>query len=167
MKRMRHRTRLFLVSLLLVVAATSACAHGPTEPESLGGQTGSMTATIDGTPWTATSVSITQGSGIVVIQAQGPLSGGNALISLVMPSSVGTYTLGLTPGRTGAQGATLSVGGAVLWSADTTNGNGSLTFTSLNSTKATGTYFMSLAPIVVTGATGTRVISSGVFDVNF
>jgi len=103
----------------------------------------------------------------VVIQAQGPLSGGNALISLVMPSSVGTYTLGLTPGRTGAQGATLSVGGAVLWSADTNNGNGSLTFTSLSPTKATGTYFMSLAPIVVTGATWTRVVSSGVFDVNF
>ena len=116
---------------------------------------------------TLTSLSITQGSGIVVIQAQGPLSGGNALISLVMPSSAGTYTLGLVPGVTGAQGATLSVGGALLWSADTTNGNGSLTLTSLSATKATGTYFLSLAPIVVTGATGTRVVASGVFDVNF
>jgi hypothetical protein len=93
-----------------------------------------MTATIDGTPWAATSLSITQGSGIVVIQAQGALSGGNALISLVMPSSAGTYTLGLVPGVTGAQGATLSVGGALLWSADTTNGNGSLTLSSLSAT---------------------------------
>ena len=97
---MRHRTRVFLVSLLLVVAATSACTRAPTEPESLGGQTGSMTATIDGTPWAATSLSITQGSGIVVIQAQGPLSGGNAIISLV-PSSAGVQ-LGLA-GVTGAQ----------------------------------------------------------------
>jgi hypothetical protein len=42
-----------------------------------------------------------------------------------------------------------------------------LTLTGLSATKATGTYFMSLAPIVVTGATGTRVISSGAFDINF
>ena len=127
MKRMPRRISLSLGVLLLVVAATGACTRASTEPESLGGQTGLMTATIDGTPWAATSLSINQGSGIVVIQAQG----------------------------------------AVLWSADTTNGNGSLMLTSLSATKATGTYFMNLAPNLVTGATGTRVVTSGVFDVNF
>ena len=165
---MRPRTSLFLTSLSLALLATCACKRTATEPDSLpGGQTGTVTATIDGTPWAATSLKASQNSGVVIIQALGVLSGGNAVISLVMPSSEGTYPLGLTPGVSGAQSATLSAGAGVLWSADSITGNGSLTLTSLSATRATGTCFMSLAPNVLTGASGTRVVASGVFDVNF
>ena len=144
-----------------------AC-NSSTAPASLpGDQTGTVTATIDGKSWVATSLQAKQGGSVVSIQALGALSGGTTVISLVIPSTEGTYPIGPVAGGNGRQSMTLLEGAGSLWSADATSGGGSITLTSLSATRATGTYFMTADPILITGASGTRVITSGVFDVNF
>jgi hypothetical protein len=161
---MNQRTGAFVVSISLLMCACKSSTQPATLP---GGQTGTVTATIDGTPFTATSVQGTEGGGVVAIQGLGTLSGTTSIISLVIPSAEGTYPLGPTPGSNGRQSVTLSVGSGTLWTSDITLGSGSLTLSALNATGAAGTYTANLAPLLFTGATGTRNVVSGVFDVKF
>jgi len=77
-------------------------------------------------------------------------------------AGVGTYTFGPLSGAN----AQLLVGNpAAGWQAGVGIGSGTITVTSLTSTSASGTFTFSMVAVAGTGATGTKSITDGVFNV--
>ena len=89
---------------------------------------------------------------------------GGATLAVVMsgPTAPGTYNLG--PGGVGAGSYTA---GASAWQSSIGAGTGTVTFTVLTTAHATGTFSFNGAPVLGTSATGTKSVTSGVFDVSF
>lgn len=82
----------------------------------------------------------------------------------VTPTSAGTGSYVLGPAS--AANAMLLIGNpAAGWQAGVGIGSGTITITTLTSTRAVGTFLFMLAAVPGTGATGTRSVTEGSFDV--
>jgi hypothetical protein len=119
-----------------------------------------MTATIDGSPWTA--IGLTTGL------ATGPtrlISGSDLTRSLVIgfaPSTGNQAT-----GSTSVVFCRLIIGSQIWQAGLTYGGNGTVSVTTLTSTRAVGTFSFT-APGATAGTTpATRTLASGTFDVRF
>ena len=166
------------VGALLIAGACSSSS--PTSPSSSSGTTGttpttsagtaSMSATIDGTAWTATSgVTAKLTNGILTV------GGANATYNLafaITPSGSGAY---LIPGsalgsQAGNNALLLFTSNGVTtssWAADFTKGSGTITLTSLTSTGVAGSFAFTLNAVAGTAATGAKSVTSGAFSINF
>lgn len=154
---------LALVALGLSVACGGSGPNGPT-----GGNGGSMSATINGTAWTADPVLIQAPTP----QKQGhyPLYGARLVgqssngvqLNLIGIPGPGTYPLGTSGGVSGGV-ISLNEGSAV-WTTPLSGAAGTVTITTLTSTRAAGT-FQFVAEPAVGGATGTRTVTNGQFDI--
>src|SRR5262249_12912228 len=79
-------------------------------------------------------------------------------------AGVGTYTLG----PTSAANAQILIGNpAAGWQAAVGIGSGTITVNSVSSTAACGTFSCALVAVAGSGATGTKSITDGVFNVTF
>jgi hypothetical protein len=130
---------------------------------------GSMSATIDGTRWNAVVIiqAAIQG-GVLRVGGQDSMTAPFLALGVAVPPAVGTYTVSAATGATVA-GSLAQVGVDVpllQWNANFTAGSGTVTLTTLTATGASGTFSFNLVHIV-TASTGTRVITDGVFNVNF
>jgi hypothetical protein len=165
----RFRLALSIGSALTLVA----CTGSPTASTSTGNTTtpapvvtahGSMNATIDGTRWDASAYLLaTQQIGIVAVSGTNAFSN-YTTVTFAVPATVGTY-----------QVAPLTIANASVdfiatadskWASLAAGSNGTVTLTTLTSTGARGTFSFNLLPLAAP-ATGTKVVTNGVFNVTF
>ena len=144
------------MAALLVMAGCDSDTDTDKSSSATGDCSGTLSADIDGTRWDATlEVCAVNESGILNIT--GSDSGGNQLGVTVNGPAVGTVTLDgmLNSGRWSEGMTTFLIIGT----------QGTLTFDTLDASGTTGTF--SFDATDATGAGGTRVITNGVFDVDF
>ena len=160
-----------LVTLTIVMCSLAACGGSSSSVTSptTGGTTvtplhGTMTAVIDGSAWTAVTISTaTYANGILSIGGADSSSPIRSIGLALTTSGPGTFTMGTLP--SGANGV-LSIGIGPTWTANVLGGTGTIVVTSLSSTAANGTFLFT--PIASAGgATGTHAITSGVFNITF
>jgi hypothetical protein len=195
----RHLSR--TVTFFILIAFTSGCGS-PSSPSNSkfvcpAGyvSSGSMSATVDGTPWTAgcvAPVTYTAAAGLYLSGLDQPLDSGRALvIALVLslplqpppplqrqPIVPGTYQLGGPYSTYGGDpyalmdffctpGQTVSQALACsTWSVGPDRGSGTITITEITARTARGTFSLTMVP--PSGITGpARTVTNGVFDVTF
>lgn len=157
---MRIGPRQFLVTIAL--AALSGCGSS-TQPSGPGN--GPLTAKLDGAAWSATNVVATYPSGILAVagtDAQGRTIG----FAIGPTTATGTFAVGPT---SGVNASLTEVSGSSVqsWHAVQTSGSGSVTLTTITPNHAVGTFQFTVVPVPEGGATGTRAITQGAFDVTY
>jgi hypothetical protein len=172
---MRRPQCLLLLPLLLVLAACEKAS--PTDPstddiDNTGGsgslQNGSMSATVDGNAFTATSLTTfnTLGGSVspAVLTATGA-SGTRTIAFSLSGTGIGTFSVGagdvnfvIAEGLAGQswQGITGAAGSS-----------GTVTLTIWTPSRAVGTFSVMATPTPGTGASGNRVVTNGRFDLTF
>jgi hypothetical protein len=131
---------------------------------------GTMTALIDGTPWTAVCFAVNVGApGIIGLGGSDNLSTPTTFgFGFAGSNRVGTYPVDRALGIN----ALLTVGPAAWQAAAVTNGSGTLTFTTSTRSHVAGTFSFTLLPGTLAAmkgntAKGTRVATNGAFDITF
>jgi hypothetical protein len=126
---------------------------------------GSMSANINGVPWTASCVgapirtaTILAFAGIQTDPSPSTVVGVTLEGTSIGP--VGTF------GSEGAVSINMSNGSPANWQNDPASA-GILTLTTLTTAGATGTFSFSAPSVPGTGATGTKVVTNGVFNITF
>ncbi len=165
---MRHTPSHFLVIAALILSSTVACGNGstsPTAPTQVSNSSGlgTLTFKVDGgSTVTSTAPTATLAGGILSI---GGGVTGTVLGFALTPTAggTGTYTLGaLSPAN-----ASLLIGNpAAGWQAGVGIGSGTITISSLTSTTVSGTFSFSVAPVQGTGASGTKSVTDGAFNLS-
>jgi len=178
----RVRSVVVPVLILPMLIAASACGGGsPSQPSGsgssgsgTGGNTtpskGTLTAVIDGRAYTGIVKVVSRTDGYFGIAAT------NAALTLTVSfattrPAVGTTTVAdslVSMGVATTNGSSGATTGS--WIATNISGSGSLTISTLTSSGATGTFNFTAAPAPPpsnVGATGTKVVSNGVFNVTF
>jgi hypothetical protein len=162
---MRRAPLLAAGLILVVLAACGGDGGGPGGPSG----SGTLTARVDGSTWTATS-------GILALRANNVISftgsvGATSHIAIAFPDAgTGTYSVPTAVGlnfnygvfSTGHVWQALALGaqlGGV--------GSGSVTVTTLNSERVAGTFEFTAPPAQSSGATGTKVVTNGSFNIKF
>lgn len=156
------RTLMRVVTSALFVAA-AGCGGDNTGPN--GQANGDITAKIDGASFTsvATAAQRNTTNGGTIVAVSGADSHGVGLGFGFVDAGVGTYAIGgLTPTN-----ATVLDGTGKVWTAGATGGSGTLTVTALDATHIAGTFAYSAVASAQSGATGTKAVTQGVFDVKF
>jgi hypothetical protein len=160
---MPARSRLLALLLPLPVAAAIACGSSDGSTGLGGGGSlvnGSFSAKIDGATFTATAATVVSSSGIVSVGAGN--ASGRTLGFAWVDGGTGTYPVGsgnATVGTHTYQSHT--------WSASAIQGSGTITITTKTATRVAGTFSFVLQPDAASGATGTRTITNGVFDLTY
>jgi hypothetical protein len=140
--------------VVLVVGGGPAPGAGPLPP------LGTMTAVIDGVPWSGTInvASIATGNHLVVSATPDPSRPGIDVLTFSTPAQVGTQTIG-APGVTAAY----VLSPPVNWIAAGPAGSGSVTVSTLTATNATGTFSFTMV-----GSLGPnpdlKVVTNGAFN---
>lgn len=163
-----------MLSAFVFVACSNGSTTGP------GGFTGvgTFTATVDGSPWISTTNQVAGGGsgsnqvpGLITMTGTQVVSSTDyTIITLTLGyiAGVGTYPLGVNQGTTaGGSGSVYAQQGATSLSTWATNfpGNaGTVTVTSLTSTRITGTFQFTAPPQAISTTTGTRIVTNGEFD---
>jgi hypothetical protein len=148
------------VIALLSLAAVACGSDTPSSPSQSPGplSNGSFSALINGASFDATSAAVVTASGLVSI------GGGNASGQTIgfawLDAGTGTYPIG------GATIATHTFRGNT-WSASSAQGSGSITVTTTTANRVAGTFSFMLQADAASGATGTRNITQGRFDLTF
>ncbi len=158
-----------LIALLLT--ALTACGGGgtPTGPSNPGGGSNVFSASIDGTAWSAPSASVNAAAstssvpgGLIFTGTTVGTQARSLIISLDRIKGPGTYPLGVNTGTTAGGTLTMTLGSQSWWTP--LNGKaGTITITSLTSTRVAGTFSGELGPLA--GGAGTVHITNGKFDV--
>jgi Family of unknown function (DUF6252) len=122
-----------------------------------------MTFKVDGTSAAAGSVTAGLANGILSVGGT-DASRSTTLSFALTPTTAGTGTYVLGP--TSAANAMILIGNpAQGWQAAVGIGSGTIAISALTTTRASGTFSFVLAAVPGTGATGTRTITEGSFDV--
>lgn len=163
--------RIVRIAFAAAVAAAVACGGDSTGP---GGGTGSgdsrMTARIDGAQWASDAIYVESGvqsvvPGLYVISGT-RVTGSTATGITITLSDIkgpGTYPLGTGGGVSGGSG--IVVESPAGWGTPLSGAAGTITITTLTSSRISGTFeFTAVAS--TGGATGTRVVSDGRFDLD-
>jgi len=161
------------------VRARNGCGTGPVSIEvtvsvtlTMNGRS-SMSARIDGVPWTALA-------GFIQVVRTGNTIGASGVdsftcpirsITFAAPRAVGTYALGPVPLLTPLNVSTAALSGLNCptgqWTAGAFEGSGTITISTLTSNSASGTFAFRVVAQRGTPATGTRTITDGVFNLSF
>jgi Big-like domain-containing protein len=127
-----------------------------------------LTATIDGVVFNGLGVSVDHttagGANILSIGGASGFTGNYILLAIAFPASTGTYAIGMA---SPANGSVQIPNQGSLWQAVLNNGSGTITVTSVTANSATGTFSLVLVPLPGTKATGSKIVTNGVFNVKF
>ncbi len=171
MKRPRFPWRHFLASRLLLgtlLAGGSACGGDGGGPGAPSG-TGTLTAQVDGSGWTATSgiLALRQSNFVSITGSVGSVSS----ITIAWPDEgAGTYSI---PNATGMNLNYALFGSGHVWQALAMGtqlggvGNGSVTVTTLNAERVVGTFQFTAPAASSSGASGQKVVTNGAFNIKF
>lgn len=149
-----------IVVVLSMLFVLSGCGSDGTGPGNNIPTNGSMTARIDGTNWSAVSVSATYSNGVLGVGAADVA--GTAIGMGVVANGTGTFQVGASS----PTNLLLTMGGAS-WYAQTTQGSGSITITSLTQNSVAGTFQFTGVATPGTTASGTRTVTNGTFSATF
>jgi hypothetical protein len=135
-----------------------ACSENddPLGPGGLGGApNGTMTATLDGAPWSAVTITVTRGGGFLSVAGSNadPL----AIGFTIQEAGPGTYPIG--PGQVTSANVTIL---SSVWTAAT----GQIVFTTIEADRVAGT-FQFTAPLSVGSGAAERVVTAGSFDATY
>lgn len=176
---MGMRSTMAALACLAVVVSVGCGGGSPTSPSggsgsgsggstggggSTGVNRGTITAVIDGVPFTGIATAATNQSGIFATasaNAANTISFGFGALA-----APGTTAIGATS-PTNAQLVVVSGNPTQSWSAGTSGGAGTLAITSISATGASGTFAFTMVPSAGSTATGSRSITSGTFSVTF
>ncbi len=153
---MRNLSSILAIAALVTLCACDRDTTGPAIPNH-----GSMSAVIDGAPWTAVSIATDSAAPSSII-VQGSNAAQTLVIAIPVDQGPGTQTIGsTTPVFAGL------VAGSQSWLASRTQGGaGSITLTTVAPGHIVGTFQFTLARHE--GATpAERQVSSGQFDVRY
>ena len=120
---------------------------------------GSMNATVDGSGWSALNVAATRSGGFVGVGAG---ASDLSTIAFAFPDHTGTFQVASQDGTN----ASFISGGKSWNAAFGTGGSGTITVTTLSATRVAGT-FSFVAVALAGGATGTKTVTNGSFDIEF
>ena len=145
-------------------SSSPSAISGPTTPPGPNPSASrSMSARIDGVAWTATSVGVQFTNGVLIVSG---VDGALTTVGFTSPAlATGTYAV-----AAGSPVAGSLITSAGSWQANgvgSGTGSGSVTITSLTLTSVAGTFTFSLTATPSTGATGTKSITVGAFNVTF
>jgi hypothetical protein len=124
-----------------------------------------MTATIDGVAWRALCVGVsTSVQGVIsIVGGENTTQTTGTSLAFATNRSVGTTSIGvLSPTN-----ALLTVGGTSVWQAALSNGSGTVTYTTLTTNNAAGTFSFTMTAAPSSTATGTKTVTNGAFNVTF
>jgi hypothetical protein len=129
---------------------------------------GSMSATINGAPWTASCVGAPIRTATILAFAGLQTDPSPSTVVGVMLGGTSIGPVG-TFGSEGTVGINLGNGLSAYWQNDPNSGGvpGVLTLTTLTTAGATGTFSFSAPSVPNTGATGTKVVTNGIFNITF
>jgi len=152
--------RLLIATSALIISAScgGSTSTGPTNTNTKTNPPRSMSAKVDGTAWTATSVggSVTNGIAILV--------GTNVSQTLGISFVPTVGTQAMTP--TGIVIGQVTVGSQTWQATGTTGSSGSVTVTSASAARVVGTFSFT-APPLGGGSAAARQVTAGTFDVTF
>lgn len=148
---------LALLGLLAAIGCGDSANNNPMGPSGSAG----ISATIDGSAWTAVSAQAIRSSNIIGIGAADASQVGIGIG--FVDAGTGTYVIDATS----ATNALVSEG-AQTWTASAGNGGtGTITVTTLTSTRIAGTFSFTAPALTGTPTPATRVVTNGVFDLSF
>jgi len=153
---------LMRVALPCLLVTALGCGGDNTGPN---GQTnGDMSAKFDGSSWSSVATFATRNAtnAGTITAVSGADEHSIALAFAFVDTGVGTYTID----GTSATNAVLTDGGKG-WVASAVGGSGTVTVTTLDATHIVGTFAFSMTASPGTGATGTKSVTQGTFDVKF
>jgi len=129
-----------------------------------GGSNGNITATVDGQPWQSSVTSEQAQVGpLGAITIQGTYANSTTItLNLYNIDQPGTYPLGVTAATVGGTGVVSSTTGRS-WFTPGSGAAGSVTLTTLTASRIVGTFSFNAEPLGG-GATGTKVVTNGAFD---
>jgi hypothetical protein len=153
------RSKLVVVAPILMLLLAGCGSNEPTGPAPLAN--GTYRAKIDGTEFNAIQAAVIGGAGGLY-----SLGGGNAAGQTIgfawQDNGPGTYPIGVPPSTI----ATHTASGQV-WSASSVKGSGSIVVTTSTAGRVAGTFSFVLQADGASGATGTRTITEGSFDLTY
>jgi hypothetical protein len=152
------RMRIGILAVGAAMALGCGGGDGNTGPNN-GPNNGSMSATVDGSGWTARSVAATKTAGFVGVG--GGASDGST-IAFAFPDHTGTFTVA---GQDGTN-ASYTAGGKSWNAVFGSGGSGTITVTALDASHVAGTFSFT-APGLSGGATGTKTVTNGTFNIEF
>jgi hypothetical protein len=155
---MRVRIGSAIALIVLLAGCDSDDGAGPADlPQ------GSMSARIDGANWSASAaLTATYSNGLLA--AAGVDAGARAIAFGLAATGTGTFTVGPT---STVNASFVEGAGGPTWQAVATLGSGSITLTTLTPTSAAGSFTFTLEANAASGATGTRTLASGTFNLRF
>lgn len=151
---------------------SSSGPDDPGDPKDPNDPAATMSARVDGAAWeaaqsvnlmAATVKAIPGGYQIVAFDTPGT-SFRQIALNLYNLDSPGTYPFGVTASVVGAY-ATFQMSGSRTWQTDYTGEAGTLTLSTVNAERLAGTFQFSATPFPTSPATGTVVVTEGMFDV--
>ena len=153
---MQRRVLTAISALLVSTACGSSTSTGPTNTKT--NPPRSMSARVDGTAWTATSVGAGVTNGIAILVGTNV----SESVSISFVPTVGTQTM--TP--TGIVIGQVTIGGQTWQATGASGSSGSVTVTTATATHVVGTFSFT-APPLGGGSAAARQVTAGVFDVTF
>jgi hypothetical protein len=121
-----------------------------------------ISASVNGVTFTATTgLQAHSGSNALVFSGFDANQTQEILVTVTGVTGTGTYQL------TGTSVAEYTTGGLPQWSSGSSGGSGTVTVNSLTATGAKGTFSFVGGAVGGTGATGSKSVSSGTFNVTF
>ena len=170
--------RVFRFLALAAIVAALGCGGGddddgnPTGPPGGGATNGSFTAQVNGTAWSATgTITVSRQQNNYIGVAGTGFAGSTAyafIVSIGNATGPGTHSFNLAAGGDGSSliiGSSTTGGSAAGWGTAFNGGNGSVTITSLTSTRIVGTF--TATAVSSSGSGGNLVITNGQFDVTY
>jgi hypothetical protein len=145
-------------------AGCAAAALGCSSSSSNAGGTSDafISASVNGVTFTATTgLQAHYGFNALVFSGFDANQTQEILFTVTGVTGTGTYPLG------GTSVAEYTTGGLPQWSSGSSGGSGTITINSLTATGAQGTFSFVGGAVGGTGATGSKTVSSGTFNVTF
>lgn len=150
-------------ALLSALILTAACGGGGTENNP--GGNANFTAKIDGQSWTSAAIStqavINNNAIFTIVGASAGSSPLAMSLTLYYVGAPGTYPLGV--GGTVPGGIATISAGATAWSTPLSGAAGTVTITTVSSTRIAGTFSYNATPFII-GTAGNREVTEGQFD---
>lgn len=166
-----HRRHLLALALLVgTTTVLTACGSddgtGPTP-----GGSKSMEASVAGAQWTANPLAITAARNGTILSIAGSdiKAGTTTQININLPNVTGPGTFQLNPNFAGQLALLTVTTGTTpaVWTTALSPGTGSISITTLNAERVTGTFSFTAQASAGTAATGQRAVSSGTFNIAF
>ncbi len=152
----------WIVPLLIVLAAAcGSSGDSVTDPE-VNLPQGSLSARIDGTTWRASTALGATYSGNVLAFA-GTNNASTLALAVGIIHGPGTYSIG----QIGAPSNGLFMEGTRSWHAVSGVGTGTVTITAISATRATGTFSFTAQAVANSGASGSKAVTEGRFDLKY